>query len=83
VDLEEAKNKIGLMRYENERKIGMFFLNLDFELLDCNAVFKDASTNQDIGELDLIFFDSEYVLLIDGSKQKDNSKVASFFAKWF
>jgi DGQHR domain-containing protein len=82
LEFEQAKKKIEQIHNENEREIGMFFLNLGFNLLDCNPEIKN-SANVVIGEIDLLFLFCDYLIIIEVSKKKDNNeKIVSFFSKW-
>lgn len=82
LDYEQARIKIESMKNENEREVGMFFLNLGFNLLDCNTTILKTGTKQEVGEIDLLFYDNEYLFVIEVSKKKDNQKIISFFGKW-
>jgi DGQHR domain-containing protein len=59
------------------------FLNLGFTLVDANSVITN-STNQIIGEIDLLFIFKDYLFIVEVSKDKHsgNSKKITFYNKW-
>ena len=81
--LSDAEEKIRKIQNEQERNVGDLLLNLGFRLVDCNALILNSS-NQRIGEIDLIFIFDDYVFLIEVSKDSHSgsSKKIAFFSKW-
>jgi len=80
--IAKARSKISEIRNEDEREVGRLFLDLRFDLIDCDAIFK--RDRKYIGEIDLIFELNKYLFLIEVSKQKTDisSKADHFFSRW-
>jgi DGQHR domain-containing protein len=83
MELSKAETKISNMRNEGERIVGDLLINLGFQLVDGNVIVLNSS-NQRIGEIDLIFTFEDYVFLIEVSKDNHSgsSKKIAFFTKW-
>jgi len=79
----EAEQKINKIKNEEERNVGDLLLNLGFQLVDCNTIILNSSS-QRIGEIDLIFTFDNYVFLVEVSKDNHSgsSKKIAFFSKW-
>lgn len=82
MDIAEARRRINEIENENEREVGKLFLDIEFDLVDCNAVIK--RNNREVGEIDLIFDYNNYLFLIEVSKQRRDisRKIDHFFSRW-
>jgi DGQHR domain-containing protein len=82
LDSKAAREKILSMTNPDDKKVASLLLDLDFEMLDSNTEIKTFGTNNVIGEIDLLFLDSDYLFVIEVSRQSEKEKISTFFSKW-
>lgn len=79
----EAQEKIKNIENDEERDIAELLLNMGFTFIDSNPIILNASEQQ-VGEIDVLFTFEDYLLLIEVSKNASagNNKKTSWFTKW-
>ena len=78
-----AQDKIQSIENEAERDVAELLLNMCFTFIGSNAIIENSS-NQRVGEIDLLFSFEDYLLIVEVSKDKrsGNAKKITFFTKW-
>jgi len=79
----EAQEKIKIIENDAERNVAELLLNMGFTFIDSNSIIENSS-NQRVGEIDLIFTFEDYLLIVEVSKDRrsGNAKKITFFTKW-
>jgi DGQHR domain-containing protein len=82
MEIVQAQKKIDQIQNESERNVANLLLNIGFTFEDSNSIITNSS-DQRIGEIDLIFTFKDYLFLVEVSKDKHSSnKKSAFFNKW-
>jgi len=83
MQFSEAQEKIKLITNEAEKEIAELLLNMGFTFIAANSIIENSS-NQRVGEIDLLFSFEDYLLIVEVSKDRSsgNAKKITFFTKW-
>ncbi len=81
--LVDAETKINTIENNEEREVAELLLNMGFTFIDSNSKIKNSS-NQLVGEIDLLFSFADYLIIVEVSKNHHagNAKKITFFTKW-
>lgn len=81
--IAEAQKKIDQISNEEERRVANLLHNIGFALVDSNSIIINSS-DQRVGEIDLLFTFEDFLFLIEVSNDRHsgNSKKITFFNKW-
>ena len=83
MQFSEAQEKIKEITNEAEKEIAELLLNMGFTFIAANSIIENSS-NQRVGEIDLLFSFEDYLLIVEVSKDRSsgNAKKITFFTKW-
>ena len=83
MQFSEVQEKIKKIKNDAERDIAELLFNMGFTFIDSNSIILNSS-NQRVGEIDLLFSFEDYLFIIEVSTDKSsgNTKKITWFTKW-